>query len=342
MAPHAFIIGGTGQIGRAIALELVSNGWEVTVGHRGSLAAPSELVDAGVRIAALDRNESGALAGALSGTGVDALIDTVAYDRHHADQLLELQGEVGAYVVISSASVYRDADGRALDGMGGPAPRFDGPISEDHPTVKPGPENYATGKVALEARLLEASQRPVVVLRAGAIHGEGCRQPREWWFIKRMLDGRSRIPMAYGGSSRLHTSATRNIAALTRAALQARKTLILNAADPDAPSVREIGMGIARHLGYGGELIPLDDAPDGIGATPWSVPTEVILDTSASLRLGYEPATTYAQALPDICDQLVNAAQERDWKQVFPGLARYPFDLFDYAAEDEFLERSKA
>jgi hypothetical protein len=43
------------------------------------------------------------------------VIDTVAYTAAHGGQLLQVQGSVGAFVVISSASVYRDATGRTLD-----------------------------------------------------------------------------------------------------------------------------------------------------------------------------------------------------------------------------------
>ena len=33
--------------------------------------------------------------------------------------------------------------------------------------------------------------------------------PREWWFIKRALDGREAIPVAYAGKSVFHTSSAR-------------------------------------------------------------------------------------------------------------------------------------
>jgi uncharacterized protein YbjT (DUF2867 family) len=36
----AFILGGTGQIGRAIAERLILAGWHVTLAHRGTQPAP--------------------------------------------------------------------------------------------------------------------------------------------------------------------------------------------------------------------------------------------------------------------------------------------------------------
>jgi nucleoside-diphosphate-sugar epimerase len=111
--------------------------------------------------------------------GADALIDTIALTQLHADQLFDVQSCVGAFVIISSASVYRD----------------------------PGPASYSTRKVALERMFLERARVPVTVLRACAIHRMGSQHPREWWLIKRILDGCRTIPLAYRGSSRFQTCA---------------------------------------------------------------------------------------------------------------------------------------
>jgi uncharacterized protein YbjT (DUF2867 family) len=114
MYMRALIIGGTGQIGRAVARALLDRGWQVALGSRGQRAFPADLAQRGVEIAAVDRNEPGALARVLGG-GADVVVDTVAYDQSDADQLLDLQANVGGFVVISSASVYRDERGRTLD-----------------------------------------------------------------------------------------------------------------------------------------------------------------------------------------------------------------------------------
>src|SRR6266498_3468228 len=113
MPRHAFILGGTGQIGRAIAVELIEQGWRVTVAHRGIHPPPSNLSER-VEVAFLDREKPGELARAVR-SGADALIDTVAFGLDHARQLIEVQDSVGTFVVISSSSVYRDALGKTLD-----------------------------------------------------------------------------------------------------------------------------------------------------------------------------------------------------------------------------------
>lgn len=341
-ARKAFILGGTGQIGRAVARSLLNQGWQVAIAHRGRRPPPAELVEGGANVLTLDREQPSELARAL-GDGADALIDVVAFSQSHADQLLEVQDGVGTFVVISSASVYCDAAGRTLDeARQNGFPDLPNPIPETQATVDPGPATYSTRKVALERRLLDRARVPVTVLRPCAIHGVGSTHPREWWLVKRILDRRRAIPLAYGGSSRFHTCAADNIAALVRTTLEVQGTRVLNIADPAAPSVAEIAARIARYLAYEGALVDGTDGdyPPIIGATPWSIPRPYIIDVQAARDLGYMPATGYADAVPAACDWLVETAWQGDWRERFPVLAGYPGDLFDYAAEDRFFRKS--
>jgi nucleoside-diphosphate-sugar epimerase len=343
MSRRAFILGGTGQIGRTVALDLLAAGWGVTVSHRGTHPPPEELIKHGARIAVLQRDNPGDLALAL-GPGTDALIDTIAFDLGHACQLVAVQGSVGSFVVISSASVYRDALGRTLDeAPQNGFPTLPNPIPETHPTVDPGPNTYSTRKIALERHLLDESAAPVTILRPCAISGLGSRHPREWWFVKRILDRRPVIPLAYRGLSRFHTSFVANIAALIRVAVGAPGRRVLNIADPFAPTVADIAARIARHLDYDGRIVAVDEQgyPPAVGRTPWSVPRPFVLDCRAALDLGYSPAATYADAIKPICDWLVATVGEGEWKERFPLLARYPRDLFDYAAEDKYFRESR-
>jgi nucleoside-diphosphate-sugar epimerase len=337
MSRHAFILGGTGQIGRAVTVDLLEHGWRVTIAHRGLRPPPNDLIERGAEIVILDREKPGELALAVK-PGVDALIDTIAFHPEHAHQLLEVQHNVGTFVVISSSSVYRDALGRTLDeARQNGFPDLPVPIPETHPTVDPGPATYSTRKIALERALLDAAT-PVTVLRPGAIHGPGSRNPREWWFVKRILDGRKIIPLAYRGKSRFHTSSVSNIAALTRVAIEAPASRVLNIGDPSSPSVAEIAAFIARYLGYTGDIveIPGEDFPATLGRNPWSVPRPFILDMQTAAKLGYTPAITYADAVKLTCNWLVEKASDGDWRERFPGFASRP-DSFDYRTEDCLL-----
>jgi nucleoside-diphosphate-sugar epimerase len=337
MSHDAFILGGTGQIGRAVAADLLEHGWRVTIAHRGIRPPPDDLIERGAKIVILDREKPGELAQAVN-PGVDALIDTIAFHPNHARQLIDVQDNVGTFVVISSSSVYRDALGRTLDEAGQNGfPEFPVPISETQPTVDPSPATYSTRKIAIERTLFDEAATPVTVLRPGPIHGPGSHI-REWWFVKRILDGRKVIPLAYRGTSRFHTTSVANIAALTRVVIEAPANRVLNIADPSAPSVAEIAASIAQHMGYEGQIVevPGEGYPATLGRTPYSVPRPFILDVRAAGELGYYPATTYADAVKLTCNWLVETAADGDWLERSPWF-RPPPDLFDYREEDRLL-----
>ena len=338
--PHAFIIGGTGQIGLATSEHLLDNGWTVTAARRGSRPMPPALVARGVNTVTMDRDEPNEWVRALS-AGADVLIDAVAYGPEHARQLLGVQGSVGSLIVISSSSVYRDSLGRTLDeALETGFPELPDPIAEDQVTVDPGPETYSTRKIALERRLLDEAVAPLTILRPAAISGPGSQHAREWWFVKRMLDGRSVIPVAYLGRSRFHVTSAANIAGLVLlcAGLPGRR--VLNIADPVAPTVSEIANCIGGHFGYTGRILELPDVevyPPPIGRTPWSVQRPFVLDTAAATALGYRPRASYHETVAKVCDWLVQVTAGRDWRVLLPTLASYPYDLFDYPSEDAAL-----
>jgi nucleoside-diphosphate-sugar epimerase len=342
MARRAFIVGGTGQIGHAAALDLLAADWTVTVSHRGNNCAPRELIERGAKIAILDRNTPGALADAL-GAGADLLIDTFAFDETDARQLVDVQQSVGHFVVISSSSVYRDSLNRTLDEAPHTGfPQLPNPIPEKQPTVEPGSSTYSTRKIALERHLLQQSTASVTILRPGAIYGVGSRSPREWWFVKRVLDRRPAIPLAYLGRSQFHTTAATNISALIRVVAEKPDKRVLNIADPTALSVADIAACITQHLGYPGRVVGVGDPtyPPLVGRTPWSVPRPFVLDCQAALDIGYTPTSTYADAVGRVCDWLVATATDGDWNDRFARLASQR-NHFDYAIEDEFLKSGR-
>jgi nucleoside-diphosphate-sugar epimerase len=337
VAVGSVFILGAGQIGRATAQRFAESGWDVRLAHRAGGAFPDAMRERGIEEVLVDREVAGAFDAAVGG-GADAVVDTIAYTPAHAQQLHAIQDRVGAFVVISSCSVYRDDDGRTLDEARDTGfPRFQGAIAETQPTVPPGPETYSTRKVALEQALGDID-RPVAILRPGAIHGPGCNAPREWWFVKRALDGRTRVPVAYDGASRFHTTAAANIAELCRVVLAGGATGAFNIGDPEPPSVGEIGGFIAEAMGHAWELVGLPKHAVGtVGATPWSVPRPLLIDTSKAEALGYAPVAGYQAAVATTCEDLVRRAGERPWPEAFPGLAAYGDPWFDYAAEDAFL-----
>ncbi|MGW2015183.1 NAD-dependent epimerase/dehydratase family protein [Streptomyces sp. NPDC001927] len=336
---HAFVLGATGQVGRAAVRALVADGWEVTAasrrGGRGD-QWPEE-----VRSVAVDRDEEGALAAAL-GDGCDVLVDIVAYHAGHARQLTALADRIGSAVVVSSGAVYEDDRGRNFDTQDEPDgfPAYPVPIPESWHTVAPGDVSYGTRKVALEQELLAAGAAlPTTVLRAGAIHGPYCPGPRELWFVKRALDGRPVRILSYEGSSRFHPVHVDNLGELVRLSAAKPGTRVFNGGDPEAPTVAEIGAAIDAVMGVESETVLMEGAPeDTVGLSPWTAPHPVVFDMGAAEReLGYRPVVSYAESLPATVAYLSRRVAEQEWREAFPGLVKYGVDFFDYAAEDAWL-----
>ncbi|SDU32943.1 NAD-dependent epimerase/dehydratase family protein [Jiangella alkaliphila] len=341
MSRHAIVVGSTGQIGRATVESLLADGWTVTSVHRGTVAQPSGWAARGVVERPADRAD---LAGVVAASGgADVVVDTIAYDDADARLLLGLAGDVGSLVVVSSASVYADDAGRTLDGSTGPDdfPRFAGPVPETQATMPPGPATYSTKKMLLESALLDDGRLPVTVLRPCAIHGPGSSSPREIWPLLRALARRPRVPLAYGGASRFHTTSAPNLAELIRLAAARPGTRVLNAGDPEPPSVAEIVRIVSATAGHDPELVPLDGpAPASrVSRTPWSVPRPYLVDmTAATAQLGYAPVASYASAVAETSAWLRERLADRPWREAFPLLAQYYGNrMDDFAAEDELL-----
>lgn len=344
-ARTATIIGGTGQIGVAAARRLSLDGWSVTIAHRGGHAVDAGLADLGVTSVLLDRDDTDALLAQTRGR--DLVLDTVAYTPRHGDQLAGLAGEVGSLVVISTGSVYVGRNGGYLDIVTGPEdfPDYPLPLRETDTTVDNAESTYSPLKAALERRLLATDGLPVSILRPGAICGPFSATLREWYFIKRALDGRDRVVLSYDGSNRFSTSSTVNIAELVSLCAEAPGTRVLNAVDEDIPSVAEIAHAVYAALDRTVDVVGYPGPPvDGVGATPWTVDHPLILSmAAATVELGYRQPVRYADAVTEAVEWAVRAmeaaAKRGDgWESVFPKLVPQAEEArwFDYAAEDAF------
>ena len=326
---RAVLIGGTGLIGRAAARALAADGWDVVaVSRSGTL--PDGLAELGVEAVAADREDDTQLRAAL-GAGADVVYDSVAMHRAHGEQLNGLEGLVGSLVVISTASVYADDEGRAFDGEGGDPPQLPVPILETQRTAEPGDATYSTNKAELEQTLLHGPL-PATLIRACAVYGPGAKNPRELFFVKRAFDDRHRVAIAWNGESRFNTVSVVNLGELIRLAAAQPGDRILNGGDPDPPSTLEICHAIGNALEYEFEpvLLPGDEFNN-----PWGVPASSSLIVSmeaAEREFGYQPVTTYPDAVKETCAWLVAELESgRSWEDSYIAAS------LDYAAEDEVL-----
>jgi nucleoside-diphosphate-sugar epimerase len=339
--PKAVVLGGNGQVGRATALRLTSAGWDVTSSGQAETRFPHRLREAGVRFIRSDRYAADELR-QLLGEGADVIVDCVGYTAEHARMLVPFRDNIGSLVFISSKAVYIDDCG--LHSNSDQPPRFVGPVTEEQPTMSPSDvdynsrEAYGANKVAAEHVLLDSGMA-VTVLRPSRIHGVGADRPREWVFVKRVLDFRRHLLLAHGGQGVNHPTAAVNLAALAEFCAARPGTRILNSADPDAPDGLTISRLIARHLAHTWSEVLLDaTAPEGLGDHPWNTMPRFVLDTSAAERLGFVAVGTYAETVKAEVDWLVTAARAGDPTGILPPPDDPHFQrFFDYPREDEWL-----
>lgn len=339
--PRAVVLGGTGLVGRAVARRLLRAGWQVDVIGRDPTHLPADVAAAGGRFVAADRGDGDRLAAAF-GDGADLLVDCICYTAADAERLLPFARAAGSTVMVSSKAVYVDDAGNHSNSA--TPPSFTVPIRETQPTLAPrsdvhydSAEGYGPNKVAAERVLLD-SGLPVTVVRPSKIHGEGAAQPREWVFVRRVLDRRPVVLLAHRGAGGDHTTAAANIAALVETVAARPGCRILNSADPDAPNGLAIARAVARRLGHHWDEVLLDDDADSaLGRHPWDRRPPVVLDTTAAMALGYEPAGDYATTVAEEIDWLVRAAHGDDPGDFLAEADEMFAHYVDYAAEDAYL-----
>jgi nucleoside-diphosphate-sugar epimerase len=193
---RVLILGGTLFIGRRIALELLARGDDVMVVHRGQ-TEPAEL--SGCAHVHAARDALAGVADQLRAFRPDAVIDTRAMTRAHADAVLPHLPDAHL-VLLSSIDVYRAYE-LLLAGRGGePVPLTEtSPVrSARYPLrdLLPGlGEHY--DKLDVEPLYLS---RGGCVLRLSLIYGEHDGQQREEFVLRRVRAGRMRIPFGPGTS----------------------------------------------------------------------------------------------------------------------------------------------
>ncbi len=318
------IIGGTRFVGRHLVAKLLKAGHQVTLFNRGQYPVPEWF--AGVQVIKGDRNNPADLE-QLRGQRYDAVIDMVLYDGKQAAQLIEaLHGQVGQYLMISTGSVYKMTTA--------PAPFRETDQVEDNP------ENaYGYNKAQAEQVLLKAwhdSKFPATILRLPSVYGPYDYQAREWYFIKRLLDGRRRFLLPDGGMGVFHREYAGNIADQLIFLMQKPESIgeIYNSGHHHFQTCRALVEMAAKQLGVEVELCSLPQ-----GSMPWSIvlsPPLCYYQTTDKLEaLGYREQVDLAGGWLET----VNFYRQNpitDW--MFQ--QRSTVDLFDYKQEDKVIDEA--
>jgi nucleoside-diphosphate-sugar epimerase len=270
---RVMVLGGTRFIGAAIVEELVANGHELLVVHRGEHEPPdlppegSGEPQGGAPVGQVDhlhaeRQDLPHLRGPVGEFDPEAVVDNCAYSAADAETALAAIDDDVRLLVVSSMDVYR-AFGAVLAGT-----ETDPlPVDETSPVrperfpyrgrAHPSPDADTYEKLDVEAAYLA---REATVCRLPMVYGERDHQRREEPILRRVRAGRDRIPAGSGGW--LWTRGyVRDVAAGVRLALESEACVaeILNLGE-----ARTWSMGLwARHvLEAAGSQAELTRVPD--------------------------------------------------------------------------------
>ncbi|GAA1545489.1 NAD-dependent epimerase/dehydratase family protein [Nocardioides humi] len=326
--PKALVVGGTGPTGPQIVAGLVERGFETTVFHRGTHEAP--FPDEVAHLHA-DPHFAESIESALSGRSYDVAVCMYGRLRLLAPALV---GRTERVISVGGPSYLR-TDSR--------------PAGEAHERLT---------EPTMFRRMLETEETvfahhergdfSLTHLRFATMYGPRQLAPREWSIIRRLLDGRTWIPVLDGGLTLESRSYVDNAAHAVLSVVdhpEASAGRAYNVADADVLSDADTVAVLAGHLGVEVELVTFP-ARSGQPGHFWGVGRELfndlpdrapsmrhqLLDTSRIRReLGYvEPVPTH--------EGLRRTAEWYARHRPRPGgeEERQLGDPFDYAAEDAY------
>lgn len=324
---NVLVIGGTRFVGRAIVEELLRRGHEVTIYHRGQHEVGFEGPVAHVHG---DRRDHARFQADLAQLSPEGVVDVIPMNADDTRALVEaFRGRIQRAVHISSGDVY--APGQPI------------PIPED---AHLAPVNLVElplhgqtvpySKVAVEAVIREAQEAgdfPATVLRLPAVYGPRDPLAREWFFVKRVLDGRHRIALPDSGLSLFHRGYVDDVSRAAVLALESPNAVgrTYNVGHKRALTVAGIAELVARTMDHEWEVVsvPINWLP---ATNPYAAPYHIVYDLSRiQADLGFRESLSLEDGMRRTAEWLVaNPPTPQTW-----GLAGYlKDDAFDYAAED--------
>jgi len=326
----ALVIGGSGPTGPLIVQGLVDRGYEPVILNRGNHPVP-EL--APYEHIAADPHFEEPMVEAVAGRDFDLIIATygrlrilVDVLRGHSDRLITIGGTVYAKTPYSRPA------------------NEDAPRSPTHKLVQ--------RIVETEESLREAHANGsfnLTHLRYPNLYGPRQLAPREWSIIRRLLDGRTTIPVMDGGltlESRAYIENAAQVVLLTVDHPDVSAGRFYNVADEQTPSDGERALAIAAAMGIEARLVnyPREAARPahfwGVGRNLEYMGSEEpppthhkLLDiTRIREELGYRDVVDFDEAIRrTVAWYLENPLERGGDEEGRIG------DVFDYAGEDAFL-----
>lgn len=327
--PSALVIGGTGPTGPFVVNGLLERGYRVTILHTGRHERPENPPE--VAHIHTDPFDADATAAALGDATYDVGIAMYGRLRTLAPMLV---GRVGRLVTIGGVG--------AVKGWVEPGDLFPTGMTVPTPVEAPlADEDEPIGKirriVATEETVF-ANHPDAIHLRYPMLYGPFQLIPREWPIVKRAIDRRPVLILPDGGLTLKAASYVENAAHAVLCAVErpdAGAGRIFNVADERALTLAQIAEVIADELGHRFEILSLP-AELAVPARPLvmhhATNHRVVNTTELRSALGYRDVVTPEEGL----------RRTARWLADHPPSGRAVTlvqDPFDYAAEDELIER---
>lgn len=315
------IIGGTRFVGLHLVKRLLSDGHELHLFNRGQQYNP---FSDEVHSITGDRKKKGALKSCMEGENFDTAIDMIAYTAAEMkDAINALEDKIDHYLFVSTRSVYEQRLAKY-------------PIREDDATVDDPSNVYGYNKRQAEIALQRAHEYsgfPGTILRLPAVYGPYDYQAREWYFIRRLLDGRKQMLLPDFGMSVYQREYAGNIAEQLTFLMKRTESTgkVYNSGHRHFHSFKDL-INLAANIHN--TKISLYGIPSN--EMPWSVPlTEPKLFVSSTARLeqmGYKEPFNLEAGLKETMEYFrVNPIENWSFSE------RSKVNLFDYKLEDKII-----
>jgi nucleoside-diphosphate-sugar epimerase len=293
---NVLAIGGTGFIGKYVAVLLIEQGHRVAVVHRGSatVGIPTDVYHiVGNRDTLADLQD-------VTKFKPTVVLDVICYTELQAQELMNVfRGVAERVVALSSADVYRNYDGFRGKGTAPPDPV---PLSEGAPlreTLYPYrgyglPLDWADGydKILVERIVMSDTDLPGTVLRLPAIYGPRDKQNRVGAYLEQMSTEQRVLMTREQAAWRWTRGYVEDVAAaIVLAVVDDRATdRIYNVGDESALPEREWVGEIGKAIGWTGEVLQAsaEDLPEH-HRQPFDFRYELMTDTKRIREeLGYK------------------------------------------------------
>ncbi|MEL6382797.1 MAG: NAD-dependent epimerase/dehydratase family protein [Cyanobacteria bacterium J06626_18] len=333
------VIGGTNFIGPYVVRQLIDQGHQVAVFHRGNTQAD---LPPTVQHLYGDRVQLPSHKDALSKLSPDVVLDMIPYTATEAQAVIDLfKEQARRVVVISSQDVYRAHDiiWKVETGILDPTPLTeDSPLRSrrypyrDLPEVRGDlPADY--DKILVEQCYQHDPELPATVLRLPMVYGPGDYRHRFQAYLMRMNDHRPAIVLEksfanwHGSYGYVENVAAAIVLAVTDERATGRT---YNISEPDSLAEGELITAIGQQANWQGQVVsvPASQMPQS-WQSPFNTEQHWTTDsTRMRQELGFVEKVTRGESLRRTIDWERNSPQS--------SFAHNP-TLLEYAMEDELL-----